>query len=163
MNTRRLLLLAVLLLALVATVLNREQIQSTIARFTSRGLRNNNPGNIRRSGDAWLGLAAEQTDAEFFVFDHAIYGLRAMARIFKNYQSRHGLKSIRELISRWSPPSENETDDLVRAVSRRTGIDPDAEINVEANLHLLLPAVIVQETGANPYSDELILAGIAAA
>ncbi len=163
MNARKLLLLAVLVLALVATVLNREQIQRSIARFTSRGIRNNNPGNIRRSDDAWLGLAAEQTDADFFVFDHAVYGVRAMARIFKNYQSRHGLKSIREFINRWAPPVENDTDAYVRAVKRRTGIDPDAEINVEANLYLLLPAVIAHENGGNPYSDDLILAGIAAA
>ena len=33
-----------------------------------RGLRNNNPGNIRLSKDKWKGLRQEQTDGTFFHF-----------------------------------------------------------------------------------------------
>lgn len=33
-----------------------------------RGIRNNNPGNLRRTKDPWQGLAETQTDLEFFVF-----------------------------------------------------------------------------------------------
>ena len=164
MNERaKILLLILLLLTLVATVTQRDRIQEIIARFTSRGLRNNNPGNIRKSGDAWLGLAAEQTDDAFFVFEHPVYGIRAMARIFKNYQTRHGLDSIAAIISRWAPPSENDTEAYIKSVVRRTGLDAEQVINVESNLAAILPAVITHENGVNPYSDELIVAGIAAA
>ena len=43
-----------------------------------RGIRNNNPGNIRRNGDPWQGLAKDQTDREFFTFQSAVYGIRAL-------------------------------------------------------------------------------------
>ena len=152
-----------LLLALVATVTQRDRIAEIVARFTSRGLRNNNPGNIRLSNDAWMGLAAEQTDDEFFVFEHPIYGVRAMARIFKNYETRHGLNTIRGIISRWAPPIENDTEAYIKSVTRRTGIDDDQTISIESNLLAILPAVIKHENGAQPYSDELILAGVTAA
>ena len=41
-----------------------------------RGIRNHNPGNIRRSQDPWQGLASAQNDPEFFIFQSAIYGIR---------------------------------------------------------------------------------------
>ena len=53
----------------------------------SRGLRNNNPGNIRKTGDKWQGLSTTQTDDSFFQFTDAKYGIRAMAKLLKNYQS----------------------------------------------------------------------------
>lgn len=46
-----------------------------------RGIRNNNPGNIRRSSDPWQGLAKEQIDREFFKFKSSVYGIRALARL----------------------------------------------------------------------------------
>lgn len=45
-----------------------------------RGIRNNNPGNIRRNGDPWQGLAETQGDKEFFTFTTPVYGIRALAR-----------------------------------------------------------------------------------
>ena len=38
---------------------------SNHARAATRGIRNHNPGNLRRSADPWQGLAPEQTDKEF--------------------------------------------------------------------------------------------------
>ena len=36
----------------------------------TRGLRNNNPGNIRHSTSQWLGMSSDQTgDSEFVQFD----------------------------------------------------------------------------------------------
>jgi hypothetical protein len=35
---------------------------------TPRGIRNNNPGNLRRNSDPWQGLAERQGDVEFFTF-----------------------------------------------------------------------------------------------
>ena len=53
-----------------------------------RGIRNNNPGNIRRNGDPWQGLAKEQNDREFFTFKSAVYGIRALARLLITYQDK---------------------------------------------------------------------------
>lgn len=40
-----------------------------------RGLRNNNPGNIRLSKDKWQGLRERQEDKEFFQFVSIEWGL----------------------------------------------------------------------------------------
>lgn len=128
----------------------------------TRGLRNNNPGNIRRSDTAWQGLAADQTDADFFQFASPVYGIRAMARILQNYVSS-GYDTVREIINRWAPPSENDTASYVTAVSRALGVDPDATVNLQYDLPGLITAIIQHENGLQPYSSATILQGISLA
>ena len=74
-----------------------------------RGLRNNNPGNIRLSRDKWVGLRREQTDPQFFQFTDIEYGYRALIIILQNYRRKHGLQTIAEMIHRWAPSNENNT------------------------------------------------------
>lgn len=81
-----------------------------------RGLRNNNPGNIRKSKDRWKGLAKEQTDSAFFVFTDIKYGYRALIRILQNYRSKYGCMTVAEMITRWAPSSENNTPAYIRKV-----------------------------------------------
>ena len=127
----------------------------------SRGIRNNNPGNIRHGSSQWQGMSAQQTDAEYIQFDDPVYGIRAMAKLLKNYQSRYGLDTISGLIGRWAPPNENITSAYIAAVSKKLGISPDHEINVAEALPQLVPAIIFHENGKQPYSNELIAEGIA--
>ena len=47
----------------------------------ARGIRNNNPLNIRRSADKWQGLKAQQEDREFFQFSEMKWGWRAAFRL----------------------------------------------------------------------------------
>lgn len=83
---------------------------------TPRGLRNNNPGNLRRSNDKWQGLRREQTDPQFFQFDTMAYGYRALLKTLQNYRKLHALLTIEEMIARWAPENENHTAQYVRAV-----------------------------------------------
>lgn len=131
-------------------------------RALSRGIRNHNPGNLRRSADPWQGLAAEQTDAEFFQFASAKWGIRALARTLIAYQDRIGLKTIKQMIGRWAPPNENDTGAYVRAVAASVGVGPDAEIDVHdcAILRPLTLAIIRHENGQQPYTDAEIDAGL---
>lgn len=129
----------------------------------TRGLRNNNPGNIRRSSEAWQGLSPEQNDDEFFSFVSPEYGIRAMARILTNYSANYGLDTVRGLISRWAPEHENPTNAYVTNVARALGIAPDAPINVQVSLPRLIPAIIKQENGLQPYSASTITRGISLA
>lgn len=132
-----------------------------------RGIRNNNPGNIRRSGDPWQGLAERQGDVEFFTFKTPIYGIRALARTLIAYQDKHGLRTIRQILNRWAPPVENNTNAYVRAVVAQTGFDGDQQLDMHRFDHLkpLLTAIIHHENGQQPYSDTqlskgLVLAGV---
>lgn len=94
----------------------------------SRGLRNNNPLNIRRNGTKWKGLSETQSDKEFFSFIDASWGYRAAFITLRNYFLRHSLKTLRGWINRWAPPVENDTDNYVRFVAGKSSVDADAEL-----------------------------------
>ena len=94
-----------------------------------RGLRNNNPLNIRRSADKWQGLKAQQEDREFFQFETMAYGWRAAFRLLcHTYYGKYKLRTIRAIITRWAPPKENDTEVYIRRVTDRIGIGPDREL-----------------------------------
>ncbi len=127
-----------------------------------RGIRNRNPGNLRRSSDPWQGLAAEQTDSEFFQFASAKWGIRALVRTLIAYQDRVGLKTIKQMIGRWAPPNENDTGAYVRAVAASVGVGENDEIDVHdyTILRPLTLAIIRHENGQQPYTDAEIDAGL---
>jgi len=95
-----------------------------------RGIRNNNPLNIRRSSD-WLGLRPTQTDDAFCQFDNIIYGYRAALVILRRYIREYRCNTIRLVISRWAPASENNVAAYVRAVSTASGIPADHPISFQ--------------------------------
>ncbi len=123
-----------------------------------RGIRNRNPGNIRKSGDRWKGLAPLQSDPAFFVFETPLWGIRAMAVILRNYQRRHSLKSLGQIIGRWAPAGENDSAGYVAAVSKAMNVRPRAQpdLNDVASLHPLIAAIIRHENGLQPYDIETI-------
>ena len=117
-----------------------------------RGIRNNNPLNIRRTPDKWQGLMQTQTDSEFFQFKQLEYGWRAaFCLLTRTYYTKYGLDTIRKIVSRWAPPSENNTQSYISAVSRITGIVPDEPLGnpSEHPAHWLLTgaAMAIQENG----------------
>ena len=94
-----------------------------------RGLRNNNPLNIRRSGDKWQGLRVLQEDKAFFQFSEMKWGWRAAFRLLcHTYYGKYRLRTIRDIITRWAPPKENNTEAYIRRVTDRIGIGPDKEL-----------------------------------
>lgn len=94
-----------------------------------RGLRNNNPLNIRRSGDKWQGLRVLQEDREFFQFSEMKWGWRAAFRLLcHTYYGKYKLRTIRDIITRWAPPKENNTEAYIRRVTDRISIGPDKEL-----------------------------------
>ena len=96
----------------------------------SRGLRNNNPGNIRITKDKWQGLREKQEDKSFFQFKEMRWGYRALIRTLQNYRKRHGCQTIADFIKRWAPENENDTDSYIKAVSDYAGIPADDPINI---------------------------------
>lgn len=96
-----------------------------------RGLRNNNPGNIRRNSDVFQGEVNPSRDKEFKQFKTMPYGYRAVFKILSNYYRVYKLTTIRKMISRWAPENENNTAAYVSLVSKYAGIGPDAPISFE--------------------------------
>ncbi len=126
--------------------------------MTARGIRNNNPGNIDRTDIQWQGMAPDQSsDPRFIVFIAPIWGLRAIARTLLTYH-RDNLDTVRGIINRWAPPSENNTLAYVNAVSRAAGVGPDDKVDPTSpgTLMLLVKAIVAQENGQQPYPLSLI-------
>jgi hypothetical protein len=125
------------------------------------GMRNNNPGNLR-NGIAWLGGSAGANG--FVKFRDVSWGLRAMALDLSTKITKDGLNTISEIITKYAPPSENDTAAYIRAVAQDTGWNKDNTISIsEDNLLRLMRAIINHEQG-NSYSallsDSDILEGI---
>lgn len=95
---------------------------------TARGIRNNNPLNIR-IGNNWQGETVG-TDKEFEVFSHHRYGFRAAAKLLRNYQSLYKLQTIDEIIHRFAPPNENHTSNYAGYVAKKMGVATDTPINL---------------------------------
>lgn len=132
-----------------------------------RGIRNKNPLNIELTGDKWRGLSSEQTDGRFAQFETAIWGIRAAAVLIQNYQTKRNLSTINQIISRWAPDHENDTNNYANFVSKQTGIPADEtrDWTQYDNLRPLLEAMIQMENGLQPYTDAefdkaLTLAGV---
>ena len=90
-----------------------------------RGMRNNNPGNLRISNNQWQGKVPvwENTDGEFEQFKEYRYGVRAMIKLIQNY-IRSGDNTLVTIISRYAPATENDTAAYIRAVAGATGFSP---------------------------------------
>lgn len=123
----------------------------------SRGLRNCNPGNIRQSRSRFQGEVRPSRDSAFKQFESMAYGYRAMFVLLDTYRTRYGLSTIREMISRWAPPTENFTEGYIRFVAERTGISADAQVDSrsERDMVPIVAAMSEIENGAKAVMADL--------
>jgi len=126
----------------------------------ARGIRNNNPGNIRKSSTRWAGSVADvlQTDPAFVIFSAPEYGIRAMSKILKSYATR-GLVTVEQIISTWAPANENNTAAYVAAVCRDLSLSPSTRLTT-TDFPRLIAAIIKHENGTQPYPPEVIRQGV---
>lgn len=158
-NTNKLLLLVGLsaLAIYLWSKPGQEKVQEIMSNMR-RGERLNNPGNIRKSSTAWQGLAPEQPDSAFASFVSPFYGLRAMAKVLLTYYQKYGLNTVREIVSRYAPSSENDTGAYVATVSRLSGFSPDGTLTLSnpTTLYKIVRAMIQVEQGRVIYADSAI-------
>ncbi len=96
-----------------------------------RGLRNDNPCNIRRTKDKWQGMRKVQMDKAFVQFESRLWGYRATFVLLKNY-IRKGTNTIGKIIARWAPSSDgNNTQAYISYVSKSTGINASHVLRFE--------------------------------
>ena len=120
-----------------------------------RGIRNCNPLSIRRNpANRWRGLRPVQTDPAFCQFTEMKWGLRAAIKLMRNY-IRHGADTPRLIISRWAPPSENQTESYVQHACQRAGLDPDNPVSCWADLRKLIKAMAWIESRYQPTDEQL--------
>lgn len=126
-----------------------------------RGIRNNNPLNIKWNAlNNWQGQTG--ADAQGFAqFDTPVNGIRAAARLLKNYRAS-GHDTPREIITRWTSGDSAEIQQsYIDHVSARLGIWPDEQVHPDS-YELLVITMIQHENGVQPYSLDTIAQGVAA-
>lgn len=131
-----------------------------------RGVRNNNPGNIDRTKTPWQGEdrseAARQREHRFCVFLTPEAGFRALAKTLLTYRTKHGLRTVQDIINRWAPPNENVTSAYVREVAKALDVEPTEVIDVRnfRTMYLLAKAIARHENGGHFWSDRIIHDGV---
>ena len=123
----------------------------------TRGIRNNNSLNIRHSADRWQGVRDKQTDKSFVQFKSMAYGYRAAWKTLQSYYNRFYAQSrvftVRNIIGRWAPPKENDTEAYIHSVLKLSSIGgkenllPPENVNSYARLSKMIAAMTCIECG----------------
>ena len=127
-------------------------------RKLPRGLRNNNPGNIRKSKTIYLGELQPSQDESFKQFISVDYGYRAMFVLIEHYYRKRGLKTIRQIISRYAPACENNTEAYISQVASICFRSADEEIDItnKDEMVLLVSAMSRVENGRVANVDDVL-------
>lgn len=116
---------------------------------TVRGLRNNNPGNIRINNDRFEGEITPSSDRSFKQFKTMAHGYRAIMVTIRTYATKYHINTIEGIISRWAPPCENNTKGYIRQVALLSEMDAKTEIDPcsRARMVALASAIAQVENG----------------
>jgi hypothetical protein len=128
--------------------------------------KNFNPLNIRTSDAKWVGKTGN--NAGFETFSKPEYGYRAAAKNLYTSNTKYNNKSVRDLITRWAPPSDgNDTENYINVVSKDLGVDPDADLgDLQSNPELtkkLLKSMTKMEGSNNKFTNAQVDTGVAMA
>ncbi|KAA6300476.1 MAG: hypothetical protein EZS26_000524 [Candidatus Ordinivivax streblomastigis] len=115
----------------------------------SRGLRNNNPLNIRHNADVFQG-EIKGNDKSFKTFSTMPYGYRAAFVTLATYLSREW-NTIEKIITHWAPPSENDTNGYINNVEKWSGVPRNKVLTAAdgADYILIVAAMSFVENGVN--------------
>jgi hypothetical protein len=116
------------------------------------GILLNNPGNIRHSHDRWHGEARLQDNKVFVRFLSPHDGLRAMMKTLLTYEDLYRITTVRLVIERYAPPSENATEAYICDVANRMHVSPNVFIDLD-NIDVLIDlakAITMHENGHPP-------------
>lgn len=123
----------------------------------SRGVRNNNPFNIKRSQIAWYGEVPSidgRSDKVFEQFYSMEFGYRAGIKLLYNYH-RNGINTVRAIINRFAPVSENDTLSYIEFVSKGLSCGSDGEIILYVDFIRLCKHICQYESCVNVLPDYL--------
>lgn len=120
----------------------------THSRIIPRGIRNNNPLNIR-IGNVWLGEVRDPTDPDFEQFISMVYGVRAGFVLIRRYIRHYHRTTIPQVIAAWAPSNENNTTAYIDKVCQVSGIERDVQLKFEDEDQMiaLVDAMILVECG----------------
>lgn len=136
------------------------------SKAATRGVRSNNPGNIDRTKTVWQGedrsADALRREPRFCVFETPQAGFRALAKTLLTYQNKHGLRTVRDMINRWAPPKENDTEAYITQVAREVGVGSREIVSLSKQVPLqrMVTAIARHENGGLFWDEAVIEAGV---
>lgn len=144
--------------------MNNEKYISKPFNEKALGFKQNNPGNIRKSETNKFKGEVPSTNG-FEAFKSMEYGYRALGIILFNYITKKQLNTLRQIITVFAPPFENNTDNYINLVSKVSGVNPDEILSInsfigglnEAVIKKIMRAISLQEVGG--YDGKALEAG----
>ncbi len=130
-----------------------------------RGIRNNNPGNLNYVGQSGATLEDHATP-RFARFNSAFEGFAALGKQIKAYYNGTSkaagyqkLQSVEDIISRFAPASENNTQAYINKLSKMLGVGRGDSLNIQDPqvLATLMNGITQIENGKNPYAPDMVL------
>ena len=118
-----------------ADFLNDVEEEKPQSKNVPAPIRNNNPGALMPGGK----LAQYKTPEE---------GLAAIDKNLASY-GKKGVSTLADVISKWAPPSENDTNSYIAHVAKVTGLDPNQKIDLSNPLirHQISAGIVQHENG----------------
>ncbi|ENG6107593.1 lytic transglycosylase [Serratia liquefaciens] len=145
--------------------LDEEPKQHAQSASAPRGIRNNNPGNLNYVGQNGATLENHATP-RFARFNSAFEGFAALGKQIKAYYNGTSkaagyqkLQSVEDIISRFAPASENNTQGYINKLSKMLGVGRGDSLNIHDPqvLATLMNGITQIENGKNPYAPEMVL------
>ena len=122
-----------------------------------RGWRNCNPGNIKKSNDHFRG-EVEGDDKVFKTFSSMEWGFRALLMILHTYIVKYDLRTIRQIVERWAPSGENNTEDYIYTLCEKMQMEDDDELHfTPITMPRLATAIATIECGRAPKRSDVEL------
>lgn len=130
-----------------------------------RGIRNNNPGNLRVSGSQWKGKVPLHLNTDyncqtgqivrsFEQFETWPLGVRALIVLLRGYIERDGLRTIQQIINKYAPPVENNTGSYVTRLASYAGISPTTPISFnKESMRRIVRGIALIENGQECVSN----------
>lgn len=92
--------------------------------FSTRGIRNNNPFNIKKSNNTWIGQVGFDS-GNFLKFANMEFGIRAGIIILRTYIKKYHRDTPEKIIERFSPDGhEKEYVSYLNARLKCNGVNP---------------------------------------
>lgn len=126
----------------------------------TRAERNFNPGNLNYAGQAGATLESG-SGARFAKFASEEEGIAALVRQLRLYQQR-GIDTIGEIVKKYAPPNENDTQAYIASMARWTGLSADEKLdfNDTDTVRRMVQGISRKEGRFTPLSEGQIMSGI---
>lgn len=137
----------------IAAVTNQDQsTQQPQLSQRDKNIANNNPGNIRYNPEL-LGCVGDVNG--FCRFESLGYGYRAILVLLNTYYDKYNLSTIKDILYRYCPPTQCDTEGYIRLLSSESGFSPSQKLNKE-DLVRLVPGIAKQENSIDISLEEVV-------